>query len=678
MISFASFRRPGKPAEELKGERDRKALFDAPYYVRQHPPARWSAISLLRHYISRGWREGIKPNPLFDPSWYLAEYPDVSATGMEPFLHYLSYGENEGRQPSLLFEPAWYRTVYGSSIPKNMSVMQHYLNVGWKIKNNPHALFDVSFYLEEYPDVFKSNLEPLSHYYEYGIKEQRRPHRLFDVDWYSRNLHEILPPNQNAFFHYLKNGWRTNMDPSPHFDVKYYLSANPDVAQSGMEPLTHYVKHGILEGRHPKAPRPLLSRVQEPSRSGRAPALDTPHQATAANHSSMEAALVARQLFTLMDSNNPYVATLVPRDVVGDGFKAVTADRVRFIDRMLSIHIRIYVAVSADIQDLRIVDMENGRWGVNLPDLPEFDPILRKIFDRSLLIYAHTLQSLDNGCCDRVLIHRRKKLFVDIQESAQVDSAFSCDDKLSRMSDLEAKYLRRSDGLVMASTQAAVYFSQKYEAGLARCYAIPHLPPPSPYNMTSEGRRPTVVYIDDFQSQKCIPEMIHAMRITASRFDFRIHALNRKSIESKLLKSGIAVDGLHVSLFNNDTETIRESVSCSEYGFALMYDGLSSRLSLPTNLVDYISGGVIPILFSRDIGDFTNSGLSYVFYDDFIDGNLPTINERAKMAGVNAYILRNLKTRKSRSQALLFRDMFGATGGAGMWIDDELGEKCVF
>jgi hypothetical protein len=96
------------------GRRDRayirkvreSGLFDAAYYTTHHPNMRWVFQRFpVRHFVTIGEREHLKPNPDFAGSIYLRYNPDVQNAGIPPFLHYVEIGRRELRVTKELPEP---------------------------------------------------------------------------------------------------------------------------------------------------------------------------------------------------------------------------------------------------------------------------------------------------------------------------------------------------------------------------------------------------------------------------------------------------------------------------------------------------------------------------------------------------------------------------------------------
>ncbi|PYJ00066.1 MAG: hypothetical protein DMF00_09060 [Verrucomicrobia bacterium] len=190
-------------------------VFDATWYLREHPEIAAQGIDPLEHYIERGAKEGFNPHPLFDTTWYLTMNPDVRSVNINPFEHYIETGGREGR--------------------------------------DPHPLFSSKWYLEQYLDVASAGLNPLVHYITAGAKERRLPHPMFDAHFYAEKYAEAADEFEDLLQHYLTVGWKKGFKPNPKFDPEFYLRIYPDVAEAGREPLTHFLLQGRAEGRVPSA-----------------------------------------------------------------------------------------------------------------------------------------------------------------------------------------------------------------------------------------------------------------------------------------------------------------------------------------------------------------------------------------------------------------------------------------
>ncbi|GLK49331.1 hypothetical protein GCM10017620_23040 [Brevundimonas intermedia] len=99
-------------------------LFDPNFYRGQ---ASWleTTASPLLHYMSYGWKMGLRPHPHFDPAFYIAAYGDVAKAGVEPLKHYLEYGHREDRNPNEGFDSRGYRRHADLGYDNPLSPLEH-------------------------------------------------------------------------------------------------------------------------------------------------------------------------------------------------------------------------------------------------------------------------------------------------------------------------------------------------------------------------------------------------------------------------------------------------------------------------------------------------------------------------------------------------------------------------
>jgi hypothetical protein len=81
-------------------------LFDEAFYTGHHPGMRWLFRQFpIRHYVTIGEREHLRPNPDFSGQIYLHYNADVRQAGIPPFLHYVEIGRRELRVTKELPDP---------------------------------------------------------------------------------------------------------------------------------------------------------------------------------------------------------------------------------------------------------------------------------------------------------------------------------------------------------------------------------------------------------------------------------------------------------------------------------------------------------------------------------------------------------------------------------------------
>lgn len=100
------------------------SLFDASWYLENHPDVADAGLDAALHYLVHGFFEHRRPSPDFDADWYLNLYPDVAEAGINPFVHYILHGEKEHRSPCPKIEK---KTAKADSLEKRLGCMNDFL-----------------------------------------------------------------------------------------------------------------------------------------------------------------------------------------------------------------------------------------------------------------------------------------------------------------------------------------------------------------------------------------------------------------------------------------------------------------------------------------------------------------------------------------------------------------------
>ncbi|HEX9857533.1 MAG TPA: glycosyl transferase family 1, partial [Paracoccaceae bacterium] len=71
----------------------RSGLFDRQFYLSTNPGLHpLCGFFPERHYVQRGERQGLRPNPDFSPQAYLRHNADLTHSVTHPLLHYIDFG----------------------------------------------------------------------------------------------------------------------------------------------------------------------------------------------------------------------------------------------------------------------------------------------------------------------------------------------------------------------------------------------------------------------------------------------------------------------------------------------------------------------------------------------------------------------------------------------------------
>ena len=130
--------------------------FDPKGYLELNPDVAYAGIEPFFHYAVQGVNETrrissptTKSKPIaddapaaarFDAEFYLRSYKDVADAKLDPEYHYLTKGEKEGRRPNKLFDPKFYARVNPDVAAGAPNLFDHFRHNGWRegrLPSNP-------------------------------------------------------------------------------------------------------------------------------------------------------------------------------------------------------------------------------------------------------------------------------------------------------------------------------------------------------------------------------------------------------------------------------------------------------------------------------------------------------------------------------------------------------------
>jgi hypothetical protein len=639
-------------------------LFDREWYVGQYPDVlEWGEPK--SHYVQIGYQQGRRPNPLFDPLWYLENNPDVGGEFKEPLLHYSEFGYKEGRNPHPLFDPTWYLSEYPDVAEDGSEPLSHYLRYGHKEGRRPHPLFDPNWYLACNPDVSTANIEPFTHYILHGSKEGRRPNPLFNPKWYLAENNDVLNRGIEPFYHYLAFGFREGRKPNSLFDPRWYVSEYTDVRDSHIEPLTHYAFHGLSEGRG-----------LNPSCSIRNIRGDIYSEEFALAFESACVENIILSLHTLLFGEQRNLVFFLPEKFsaidAADGF----GRRVRYIDDLLSFMPRLYVSLKYEGDStLYPIKIGHNVWQLDLNKEDKSTSLLLDfIIEKAACIYVHSVFSVVVDSVRDHLLRRSGKLIFDahglVPEEFQISEER---DRSQLFSEIENWCVKHADYIVTVSKMMSNHFSRKYFANKS-FIVLPFLCGEANLSdRASLSGKAKVIYAGGVQQWQNISSMASAIEATIDDYEFSIYTSSQSAMRDELQRNLTTDEIARIEIVLLPNDLLLKEMSTASYGFLLRKNSIVNQVSCPTKLVEYLSCGVVPILDSNIIGDFTEMGLNYITLRDFISGSMPTESERVCMAGVNNYVLRRYRSTCEDGMRDLIRIIFGRRYGPAYFIDDSQG-----
>ena len=248
--------------------------FDKDFYLAQCiergvlPPLD-STDSCLRHYLDRGTRLGLSPNPLFDEDYYRRRHPDVareiqSGRWISGFDHFLHVGAAADFSPTWIFDGGFYKSIYLDLSDENLRFghfsdrYAHYLVIGLTERRSAHWAVHALRTIKEDFD-FPTDQAQLSALMSDGSRMPEVFKPVFDYEWMKEKYDWGRSVRPGGFIrYYLLNVKAQRLSPSPYFDELYYLSIESDIQAavdggvfvSGYE---HFLLYGMNEWRRPLA-----------------------------------------------------------------------------------------------------------------------------------------------------------------------------------------------------------------------------------------------------------------------------------------------------------------------------------------------------------------------------------------------------------------------------------------
>lgn len=204
---------------------------------------------------------------------------------------------------------------------------------------------------------------------------------------------------------------------------------------------------------------------------------------------------------------------------------------------------------------------------------------------------------------------------------------------------VECIVLWRGMVLVCVTRSMVQHFVGKYSKALGKCLVLPILSESAIAAMSAQDKslkkEGVVVYSGGAQAWQNVELMLQCAASNSefcycfltpdvAHFNQRIAAFERFPSHS--------VQGVR-------PEEVSKYYANATYGFLLRDDIVVNRVACPTKCVEYISNGMLPVLKTKNIGDFQEFGLASIDWQDFAAGRLPTADAQSRMIDQNYSVL---------------------------------------
>lgn len=216
---------------------------------------------------------------------------------------------------------------------------------------------------------------------------------------------------------------------------------------------------------------------------------------------------------------------------------------------------------------------------------------------------------------------------------------------------VERIVVRRSRALVMVTEAMRRHYLGKYGETATTTIILPIFAPP---DLSDEGDNARaadlVIYAGGLQDWQNVPLMINAARqVTGLRFQFLTG--DPAKLRQLLEQAGVA----SIDVRSVPHAEVAQYCRRAGFGFVLRDDITVNRVACPTKLVEYLSYGVVPVVLSKEIGDFNMLGFACVTLDDLLAGRLPDVDQLAVMRQRNRHVVRTMQRLVEQGQAELRR-----------------------
>lgn len=232
---------------------------------------------------------------------------------------------------------------------------------------------------------------------------------------------------------------------------------------------------------------------------------------------------------------------------------------------------------------------------------------------------------------------------------------------------LEEYAFANAGRVVVVSGVMQEYLKRKYQNHPAPQFVhFPMFPRFVPFLGSKNNQKPIAVYAGGLhkwqQPEKTLRSMIAAQNHCDSYF------LSPDPGTAAEIAAEIDPDNAIVFDSMSHEALMRFYRKC-DFGYILREDSIVNNVACPTKIVEYLANGIVPIIDSDQIGDFSDLGMRSIAVDDFNAGNVPDRATVAAMAKFNFGVYQRIKSARDRG-ALELSDYLLGVGDVSALQDD--------
>ncbi len=208
---------------------------------------------------------------------------------------------------------------------------------------------------------------------------------------------------------------------------------------------------------------------------------------------------------------------------------------------------------------------------------------------------------------------------------------------------VERHALKRSAYLIFVTANMQQHFCGKYGQLFSDNCVIANLPKlsdtrGSSVNVLGAVRdAKAVIYAGGLQTWQNIPMMLDCA-VSAKQFRFVFLTSRPQSMQQFCESAKLN----NCTIASVPPRQVPDYYLNSTFGFVLRDSILVNQVACPTKLIEYLYWGIIPIVFTSDIGDFKKLGYMWITLEEFSSGLFPDATKAALMRDHNRKVVERL------------------------------------
>ena len=313
-------------------------------------------------------------------------------------------------------------------------------------------------------------------------------------------------------------------------------------------------------------------------------------------------------------------------------------NRIVFIDNLFTDYLRFYINESSSVDSLSLKPVALNAYQINVP-INSFacHEFVCQIFSSvQVVTYLHSIYGI-NSSFKQSLYKKAKYKIWDVHGVVPEELIMLNQQPISVVNEYnnyEHLAMQESDYIICVTKKMQEHLLNKYFKiqQNKKFIQLPIFSIASSQDtfVKTERKIPVVIYSGGVQKWQSVNKMLDWVynNHTKARILFLVSDVEfiKFSYRNLYLQE---FPGELLSLLPKDLDSYYKD---ADYGLILREDCLVNNVAFPTKLIDYISNGIIPIVDTKNIGDFNELGLQVINYHDEINGFLDSqINEMREL-----------------------------------------------